>query len=149
MSEAALASHLWFFYVFLPFYFVSGFKSGSGTGTLMLLGSDSGSVKAKNYGSVSGSTILDLYNFLQVVLLDPVPGLHMYKLAQQEEERNLFTDFGPHCRALSARLNIFFFSLLCQYRYLQRETVSSFSPGLRIRADLMWIRIRIRIQHFI
>jgi hypothetical protein len=32
----------------------------------------------------------------------------MYKLAQQEEERNLFTDFGPHCRALSARLDIFF-----------------------------------------
>jgi hypothetical protein len=74
----------------------------------MLLGSDSGSAKAKSYGSVSGSTIL---NFLQVVLLDPVPGLHMYKLAQQEEERNLFTDFGPHCRALSARLDNFFLAL--------------------------------------
>jgi hypothetical protein len=40
----------------------------------------------------------------------------MYKLAQQEEERNLFTDFGPHCRALSARLDNFFYSLPSKFK---------------------------------
>ncbi len=81
--------------------------------------------------------------FLQVVLLDPVPGLHMYKLAQQEEERNLFTDFGPHCRALSARLDNFFLSLLPVDRYLQRETVSSFHIDADPKSGLQWIRILI------
>merc|ERR1712083_723272 len=41
----------------------------------------------------------------KVVLLDPVPGMHVIKRARLAEQNSLLTDLGG-CRALSARTDI-------------------------------------------